>query len=153
MSSLFFQSTRAQRAERLDKDKDKDKEVPQEQDEHPEGENHQILQTREQLKAAQAAIKKKAKAQQKADEESAQLVALLDELRQKTEAANASKHRADQLRQQLMEVQENDEIEEEDESDEVPTPSASPNPPISRADIGSIVAEMLQKTVLIIAYI
>ena len=110
----------------------------------PETEPH-IQQTREQLKAAQAAIKKKAKAQQKADEESAQLEALLKELRLKTEAANAAKERAENLRQQLMEYQENDGFEEEDEAPEpVPPPSEAP---VSRSDIGSIVAEILQKTV------
>ena len=109
-----------------------------------ESDSSQIQQTREQLKAAQAAIQKKAKAQQKADEESAQLAVLLDELRQKTEAANASKMRADELRQQLMEFQESADLEDEEESDE-PTPPVEA--PLSRSDIGSIVAEMLKKTV------
>ena len=111
-----------------------------------EADNPQIAQTREQLKAAQAALKKKAKVQQKADEESAQLETLLEELRQKTEAANASKLRADNLRQQLMEYQENDDQDEDDDiEDQVPNPA--PEAPMSRSDIGSIVAEMIQKTV------
>ena len=109
-----------------------------------ESDSSQIQQTREQLKAAQAAIQKKAKAQQKADEGSAQLAVLLDELRQKTEADNASKMRADELRQQLMEFQESADLEDEEESDE-PTPPVEA--PLSRSDIGSIVAEMLKKTV------
>lgn len=100
------------------------------------------------MKAAQAALKKKAKVQQKADEESAQLVRLLDELRQKTEAANAAKTRADHLRQQLMEFQENDELDDEDEVEEsAPVPPEAPEAPVSRSDIGSIIAETLQKTV------
>ena len=71
--------------------------------------------------------------------------ALLEELRLKTEAANASKDRAENLRQQLMEYQENDGFEEEEDTPEpVPPPTEAP---ISRSDIGSIVAEILQKTV------
>ena len=131
----------------MEKDKDKDKDVSPDQDDVLDSDNPQIQQTREQLKAAQAAIKKKAQAQQKSDEESAQLEVLLDELRQKTEAANAAKIRADNLRQQLMEYQENEEFEEEEEIPEPTTPSTEP--PLSRSDIGSIVAEMLQKTVRI----
>ena len=68
--------------------------------------------------------------------------ALLEELRKKTESANAAKTRADNLRQQLMEYQENEEFEDEDEVVE-PTPQAET--PVSRSDIGSIVAEILQK--------
>ena len=118
--------------------------MPGDHEDHSEVDNPQIAQTREQLKAAQAALKKKAKAQQKSDEESAQLETLLEELRQKTEAANASKLRADNLRQQLMEFQENDAQDDDDEvEDQVPTPEA----PVSRSDIGSIVAEMIQKAV------
>ena len=118
--------------------------MPGDHEDHSEVDNPQIAQTREQLKAAQAALKKKAKAQQKADEESAQLETLLEELRQKTEAANASKLRADNLRQQLMEFQENDAQDDDDDvEDQVPTPEA----PVSRSDIGSIVAEMIQKAV------
>ena len=141
----LFQSTRAQRAERLEKDKDKD--ASPDQEDVLDTESSHIQQTREQLKAAQAAIKKKAKAQQKADEESAQLETLLEELRLKTEAANAAKLRADNLRQQLMEFQENEGFDEEEETPEViPTPNEAP---VSRSDIGSIVAEILQKTVRI----
>ena len=130
----------------MEKDKDKDKDGSPDYEEVMESDNLQIQQTREQLMAAQAAIKKKAKMQQKADEESAQLELLLEELRQKTEAANASKLRADQLCQQLMEYKENEELEDEDQIDD-PAPPPTAEAPISRANIGSIVAEMLQKTV------
>ena len=130
----------------MEKDKDKEKEISPEQDDNLESDNPQIQQTREQLKVAQAAIKKKAKMQQKADEESAQLEVLLGELRQKTEAANAAKARADTLRNQLMEFQENEEFEEDDEPEDQSPPTV-PEPSLSRSDIGSIVAEMLQKTV------
>ena len=147
-----MQSTRAQRAERLEKDKDRDKEPGGDHDDlSMEADNPQIAQTREQLKAAQAALKKKAKVQQKADEESAQLEALLEELRQKTEAANASKVRADHLRQQLMEYQENDDLDEDDDV-EAPVPNPAPEAPMSRSDIGSIVAEIIQKTVSFLNY-
>ena len=75
---------------------------------------------------------------------------LLEELRQKTEAANASKLRADNLRQQLMEFQEND---AQDDDEEVEDPDPIPEAPMSRSDIGSIVAEMIQKTVSIIYFL
>ena len=122
--------------------------MPGDHEDPPEVDNPQIAQTREQLKAAQAALKKKAKAQQKSDEESAQLETLLEELRQKTEAANASKLRADNLRQQLMEFQEND--GQDDDDDDVEDQVPPPETPMSRSDIGSIVAEMIQKTVSIL---
>ena len=98
------------------------------------------------MRLARETYKKKAKQQQSLEDESLQLDQLVAETKEKVEAIRVVKARAAESRRQLEELQ----AELEAEEDPVASDQGDEDTPMSKSDIGALVANSIQSAVSII---
>lgn len=131
-------NTRSQRGE-------KEKNPPSESEANEENENDLSLMDRtRKMRQAKENAKKKARFQQVAEEEAAQLDQLVADAREKVEATKAARLRAAESRRVLEQLQ----AELQDEGAD-PDSSEEDGQFVSKSEIGSIVAESIKSVVSI----
>ena len=101
------------------------------------------------MRQAKENAKKKARYQQVAEEEAAQLDQLVADAREKVEATKAARLRAAESRRVLEQLQA--ELQD-DGADPDPDSSGEDSPYVSKSEIGNIVAESIKSVVSIVLY-
>ena len=107
-----------------------------------------VMDRTKKLRQARDQFKKKARHQQSAEEESLHYDQLVAETREKVEAAKAAKIRTAESRRILEDLQ-SEVVSMEDRGDSDQDQELDPDAPVSRADIGALVASSIKSVVSI----